>query len=52
VCGTDSTVNSGLVGVKIGTALLVRVSVSVWNCQYGKQWVGESVDWYSGVGEG
>jgi hypothetical protein len=31
VCGNDSTVNSGLVGVQIGTALLVRVSVSVWN---------------------
>jgi hypothetical protein len=31
VCGTDSTVNSALVTVQIGTAVLVRVSVSVWN---------------------
>jgi hypothetical protein len=31
VCGTDSTINSGLVIVQIGTAVLVRVSVSVWN---------------------
>jgi hypothetical protein len=31
VCGTDSTVNSGLVGVQIVTAVLVGVSVSVWN---------------------
>jgi hypothetical protein len=27
--------NSGLVGVQIGTAVLVSVSVSVWNWQYG-----------------
>jgi hypothetical protein len=31
VCGTDSMVNSGLVGVQIGTAVLVSVSVSVCN---------------------
>jgi hypothetical protein len=31
VCETGSTVNIGLVGVQIGTALLLRVSVSVWN---------------------
>jgi hypothetical protein len=31
VCGIDSTVNSGLVEVQIGTAVLVMVSVSVWN---------------------
>jgi hypothetical protein len=31
VCGTDSMVNSGLVGVLIGTAVLVRVRVSVWD---------------------
>jgi hypothetical protein len=31
VCGTDSMINCGLVGVQIGTALLKRVSVSVWN---------------------
>jgi hypothetical protein len=31
VCGNDSTVNSVLVGVQIGTAVLVRVSVSVRN---------------------
>ena len=33
VSGTDSTINSGLVGVQIGTALLVKVSVfrdEVW----------------------
>jgi hypothetical protein len=36
VCGTDSTVNSGLVGVKIVTVLLLRVSVSVWKFQYCK----------------
>ena len=29
VCGTDSAVESGLVGVQIGTALLVEVSD--WN---------------------
>jgi hypothetical protein len=31
VCGTDSTVNCGLVVVYIVTALLGRVSLSVWN---------------------
>jgi hypothetical protein len=31
VCGTDSKVNSGFVTVQIGTAMLVRVSVIVWN---------------------
>jgi hypothetical protein len=33
VYGTDSTVNIRLVGVQIGTAVLVSVSVSVWNWQ-------------------
>jgi hypothetical protein len=28
VCGKDSTVNSGLMGVQIGTAVLIKVSVS------------------------
>jgi hypothetical protein len=50
VCGTDITVNSGLVVVQISTALLVRVSVIVWNRQYGKDWAGGSADWYSGFG--
>jgi hypothetical protein len=31
VCGTDSTVDSGLVEVQIGTVVLVSVSVNVWN---------------------
>jgi hypothetical protein len=31
VCGNDSTVNSGLMGVQIGTAVYLRISVSVWN---------------------
>jgi hypothetical protein len=52
VCGTDSTVNSGLVGVQIGTAVLVRVSVSVWIRQYGKEWAGGRADCYSVFGEG
>jgi hypothetical protein len=52
VCGTDITVNSGLVAVQIGTAVLVRVSVSVWNRQYGKQWTGGSADCYSVFVEG
>jgi hypothetical protein len=30
VCGNDSSVNSDLVGVLVGTALLRGVSVSVW----------------------
>jgi hypothetical protein len=35
---TDNTVNCGLVGLQIGTVLLVRFSVSVWNWHYGKRW--------------
>jgi hypothetical protein len=31
VCGTDNTVKSELVGMKIVTALLVRVNMEVWN---------------------
>jgi hypothetical protein len=31
VCGTDTTINCGLVTVQIVTVLLVRVCVSVWN---------------------
>jgi hypothetical protein len=45
-------VNSCLVTVRIDTVMLMRVSVSVWNLQYGKQWVCGSVDRYSGVDEG
>jgi hypothetical protein len=52
VCGTDSTLNSREVTVQIGTAVFVRVSVSVWNRQYVKQSGGDSADWYSGVCEG
>jgi hypothetical protein len=52
VFGTDSTINSGLVTVQIGTAVLVRVSVSVWNRQYGKQWARDSAECFSFVGEG
>jgi hypothetical protein len=52
VCGTDSTLNIGMGVVQIGTAVLVRVSVRVWNRQYGKELAGGSADWYSGVGEG
>ena len=49
VCGTDSTVKGGVVGVQIGTALLVEFSV--WNWQYGKEWACGSADWYSAAGE-
>jgi hypothetical protein len=42
VCGTDSTVNSGLVGVWIGTAVLMRVILKMEKCQYGKQLSGDS----------
>jgi hypothetical protein len=50
VCGSDSTVNSGLVGVQIDTGVLGGVGVSVWHWQYGKQWAVGSADWYSVVG--
>ena len=40
--GTDSTVKCGLVGVKIGTTLLVNDSV--WNWQYCKVCACESAD--------
>jgi hypothetical protein len=30
-CGIDSMVNGGLVGMKTGTEVLMRVSVSVWD---------------------
>jgi hypothetical protein len=51
VGGTDFTVRFRLVSVQIGTAVLVRVSVSVWNWYYGKNWAFESADWYNGVVE-
>jgi len=41
--GTDSNVKSGIVGVQIRTALLVKVSV--WNWQYCKEWACGSADW-------
>jgi hypothetical protein len=31
MCGPDSTVNSGLMEVQMGTDVLMRVSLSVWN---------------------
>ena len=49
MCGTDSTVKSVLVGVQIGTALLLKFSV--WNLQYCKEWACVSADWYSVVAE-
>jgi hypothetical protein len=51
VCGTDNTVYCGLLGVEIGTALLVRISVSVLNHRYGNQWVCGIVDRNRGVSE-
>jgi hypothetical protein len=52
VCGNDSTVNIRLVGMQIFTAVLVSVTVRVWDRQYGKLFAGGSADWFSGVGEG
>jgi hypothetical protein len=52
VCETDSTVKIGLVAVQIDTVVFVRISMSVWNRQYGKYWVGDSADCYSDVGVG
>jgi hypothetical protein len=52
VFGTDSTLKSEIVTVQIGTSLLMKVSVSMWNWQYVKMWAGDSADWYSGVVEG
>ena len=47
---TDSTVESGLVGMQIGIELLVKVSV--WNLQYCREWACRNADWYSAVYEG
>jgi hypothetical protein len=52
VCGTDSTVNRRLVRMKNGTAVLVRVSVSVWDLLYGKQGASGCADYYFSVCEG
>jgi hypothetical protein len=51
VYGNDITLNGEFVDVHIDTAVLVIVSVIVWNLQYVKLWACGCVDWHNDAGD-